>query len=172
MRILLDDTDVFVLLVHFYRKLNLKCAMWMESVDKAKLSDIPATVYNLGTQLNSLLAVHCLTGCDSTSQFFGIGKYKAVQALRSGIEIEHLGLVETSMRQCIAECTSIIACCYGYKKEVHNMSDVRYKVWLSKKIPPKIKKLPPSTEAFELHIKRCHCNLAFGTQQHLRSLHL
>lgn len=138
------------------RKLNLKCAMWVESVDKVKLSDIAATVHNLGTQANSLLAVHCLTGCDTTSQFFGIGKSKAVQVLRSGIEVKHLGCVESSMQQCIAECTSFIAHCYGFKKEVHNMSDVRYKVSLSKKIPPKIKNLPPTTEAFELHIKRCH----------------
>ncbi|CAG9765711.1 unnamed protein product [Ceutorhynchus assimilis] len=36
------------------------------------------------------------------------------------------------------------------------MSDVRYRVCLSKKITPEIKKLPPTTEAFELHIKRCH----------------
>ena len=147
-KILSDDTDVFVMLVHFYRKLNLKCAVWMESVDKIKLSDIAATVHNLGTQANSLLAVHCLTGCDTTSQFFGIGKSKAVQVLRSGIEVKHLGCVESSMQQCTAECTRFISHCYGYKKAVPNMSDVRYKVWLSKKIPPKIKNLPPTTEAF------------------------
>lgn len=155
-KILSDNTDVFVLLVHFYRKLNLKCSMWMESVDKVKLSDIAATVHNLGIQADSLLAVHCLTGCDTTSQFFGIGKSKAVQVLRSGIKVTHLGCLESSIQQCIAQCTNFIAHCYGYKKEVHNMSDVRYKVWLSKKIPPKLKNLPPTTEAFELHIKRCH----------------
>lgn len=155
-KILSDDTDVFVLLVHFYRKLKLKCAMWMESVDKEKLSDIAASVHNLGTQADSLLAVHCLTGCDTTSQLFGIGKYKAIKVLRSGVELKHLGCVESSMQQCITECTKFIAHCYGYKKEVRNMTDVRHKVWLSKKIPPKIKNLPPTTEAFELHIKRCH----------------
>ncbi|CAG9769182.1 unnamed protein product [Ceutorhynchus assimilis] len=60
------------------------------------------------------------------------------------------------MQQCIAECTCFIPYCYGYKKEVHNMSDVRYTVCLSKKNSPKIKKLPPTTKAFDLHIKRCH----------------
>ncbi|CAH1107943.1 unnamed protein product [Psylliodes chrysocephalus] len=36
------------------------------------------------------------------------------------------------------------------------MSDVRLKVRLSKKILSKIKNLPPTTEAFKLHVKRCH----------------
>lgn len=77
--------------------------MWMESTDKVKLSDI--TVHNLETQTNLLLAVHCPTGCDTTLQFFGIGKSKAVQVLRSYIDIKHLSCVESSMSQCLARCT-------------------------------------------------------------------
>lgn len=58
-KIFSDDTVVFVLLVYFYRKLNLKCAMWIDSVDKAKLSEKAARVNNLGIQANSLLTVNC-----------------------------------------------------------------------------------------------------------------
>ena len=167
-----DDTEVFVILVHFYRKPKLECIMWMGSLDKARLSDIAATVHNLGDKTNSLLAVHCLTGCDTTSQLFGIGKSTALKVLKSGAELKHLGCIESTIQECIAECTRFIALCYGYKHPVDNMSDLRYKVWLTKKIASKINSLPPTTEALNFMLKDAIYKYALGMQQHLHSLHL
>ena len=85
-----DDTDVFVLLVHYYSKLNLPnltcCLMMQGPVKGRKLIDIGLTVVQIREKLKinpeNLLALHALSGNDTVAACHGIGKGKALKVLR------------------------------------------------------------------------------------------
>ena len=69
--------------------------------------------------------------------------------------------VNATLDDITAECTQFIAACYGCKNCV-NMSLVHADVW-SKEMAkpkltkaPKLKSLPPTKAAFELHVLRAH----------------
>ena len=74
-----DDTDVFVLLVHFYSSENLSSDIFMIPTRSARsVVNIGATAKENEDIAKYLLPVHALTGCDTASTLYGIGKLKAV----------------------------------------------------------------------------------------------
>ena len=80
-RVVSDDTDVFVLLVHFY---NSKCAtsnsapMIMSSpVQEQAVIDIRATD-------EKLLGIHGLSGADTVASYHGIGKASVLKVAQKG----------------------------------------------------------------------------------------
>ena len=78
------DTDVAVLATHFFNSLACK-QLWFRTGVKDKLRFIPinSLVESLGSDTcASLQCFHALTGCDSTSGLYGIGKKKAWMTLR------------------------------------------------------------------------------------------
>ena len=62
--ILSDDTDVFVLLVFWMRKLNICAQVQMEKWDGSILN-INEIAHTLGDQSLELLGMHAFTGCDT-----------------------------------------------------------------------------------------------------------
>jgi hypothetical protein len=73
-----DDTDVFVLLVHFY---NSKCEgtnaapMIMSSpVKERTVIDIRATAQAHSDIASELLAIHGISGADTVASLYGLGK--------------------------------------------------------------------------------------------------
>ena len=80
-----DDTDVFILLVHFYSKENHCCKLYTESTGKEHiLIDIEATVEAHPNVVSHLIAVYCISGCNTVAQFFGVGKGTALKAIHAG----------------------------------------------------------------------------------------
>ena len=77
-RVLSDDTDVFVLLIYWLFRRQLKCKIQMERWDRTVL-DINATCTNLGPKCLQLLGMRALSGCDTTSHPFGKGKATALK---------------------------------------------------------------------------------------------
>ena len=82
-RVLSDDTDVFVLLVYWVHRADLQCKVQMERWDGTIL-DINATSAHLGSKCLQLLGMHALSGCDTTSYPYGKGKISALNTLLSG----------------------------------------------------------------------------------------
>ena len=79
-RILSDDTDVFVLLVYWCKKADVSCAVQMERWNGSVL-DINATVTALGDKCRGLLGMHALSRCDTVSYPNGRGKVSALRVL-------------------------------------------------------------------------------------------
>jgi hypothetical protein len=81
-----DDTDVFVLLVHFYQTLNITSELFMvpRSSKTRNVADIGITVRNHDKIVPRILPIHALTGCDTIRAIYGVGKVKAVKALQKG----------------------------------------------------------------------------------------
>lgn len=161
-RVVCDDTDVFVLLVHFYHQQNLTCELTMVSpIAGRTVFDIKATVQKQAANSEQLLAVHAMTGCDTVSYMCGIGKATALKKMQAGHLLESLGEEEADIEVVLTEATKFVGACYG-SKITSTLSAIRHDVWSSKmgnpKITkaPKLKTLPPTTEAFLGHVLRAH----------------
>ena len=78
-----SDTDVMVLLTHYYNKLIATSELWMYMgkitavQDRRRFVAIHTISDALGISFcNILSAVLCLSGCDTVSSLLGIGKKK------------------------------------------------------------------------------------------------
>ena len=161
-----DDTDVFVLLLHFFRQENITTNIRMVGTSSnRKVVDIKATSEKNADIVKHILpASHVISGCDTVSQFFGIGK-GTVKTLKAKYTLENLGNVEADFDQVVEEATGFVGACYGVK-DAADMSVLRYSVWASKMAnlkltsAPKLKTIPPTTAAFREHVRRAHFQTA------------
>ncbi len=154
-----DDADVFALLVHFYDAEKLTGDIFMIPTNRSRAAvSIGATVQKHKNIAAHILSIHALTGCDTVSTIFGIGKVKALNTFNKGCMPPILGNVQEDMQSLCDDATHFIANCYGSK--VHgSMSKVRFQMWKMKTGNSKAKSfrlasLPPTTEAFALHVQR------------------
>ena len=76
------DTDVFVLMVYAYC-VQKPAHKWYMKIDHDKYVDIDKVVDYLGEEIATKLSeIHALTGCDTTSSFFGKGKVRLIMKLK------------------------------------------------------------------------------------------
>ena len=105
-----DDTDVYILLIHFYCREILTLEVTMESPIGGRTAiDIKATATKHANIAGSLPGVHPLSGCDTTAYLYGIGKATAPRTLSSGKSLKLLGMEDAAMNRVILEATSFIA---------------------------------------------------------------
>ena len=101
-----DDTDVFVLL-------DLTCGLRMGATGSDRtVIDIAATVKEHSDVVTNLLAMHCLSGCDTVVQLFGIGKGTALKTLTAALSLTKLGCSDIPLSDVIAEASLFIGHCY------------------------------------------------------------
>ena len=157
-----DDTDVFVLFVHFYHNRYLTCRVTMDATSKQRtFIDIHATA-NLHKDIaGQQPAAHALSWCDTVAQFWGIGKTRVVKVLTSR-QLSELGNSTAALSDVVQESTAFIAACYGYE-EAATMLDVRFKMWKVKTKPNanivsawKLMSLPTTNESFQQNLLRAH----------------
>ena len=79
-RILSDDTDVFILLMCWCHKANVTCPIQIEKWD-GKVLIINDIVSRLGGTCSGLLGMHALSGCDTVSYLNGKGRVSALKVL-------------------------------------------------------------------------------------------
>ena len=149
MRILSDETDVFVLLVYWVWRANVHSAVQMEKWDGTILDILNATVRTLGEKCQGLLGMHALSGCDSVSYSCGKGKVTALKVLlgsaMSGLntvpaeaDATHSDLKHTG--------TEFSLALYGMKK-AQSLSNARYQIYRQRK--------PPELKSFQLISRSC-----------------
>lgn len=162
-RILCDDTDVFVLLVYWVWKMELHstCIVQMERWNGVIL-DINETCLELGPKCLQLPGMHALSGCDTVSYPFGIGKISALNAFKIGdfpglynvlgeMDSTHAALMETGKH--------FFAAIYG-QPPGSSMSEARYKMYSRKKGKPmRIMALPPTESNLLFHVRRAHLQM-------------
>ena len=80
-----DDTDVFVLAVHYIFYKAMPIQVYMESPKRErKILDLNSTVTENLSIIPGLLEAYVLTGCDTVASFYGIGKGTTIKVLRAG----------------------------------------------------------------------------------------
>ena len=91
-KLICDDTDVFVLLVHFTHVLDIQSTILMEATSgKRTVININETVKKHTNIASSILPAHALSGCDSVPQLFGIGKTKVITTLKKNLQTQRIG---------------------------------------------------------------------------------
>ena len=131
-KVISDDTDVFVLLMHFCEQQKLTCTLIMEATSSERVSvDIQAAVKKNKDIVPYLLAAHGLTGCDTVAKLHGIGKGTVINKLKQGHTFKHLGDLHASLDEVMAEATKFIGACYG-SKETDDLSQIRVDLWSKK----------------------------------------
>ena len=159
------DTDVAVLcMYHFYANLAgcLELFFQTGTKDKRRFIPIHSVCNKLGASLCQLLPVfHCLTGCDSTSSFSGIGKKSALNVLvkhknelLSLADIgDHIDINENS--EAVLDVVKFISWLYCPTLPENLASDInglRYRLFCQKHLSGE--RLPPTHDALLQHIKR------------------
>lgn len=154
------DTDVFLLLLHYYSTIDKlsECCLYIQlghSKNKRYIA-IHDIAKKLGPLIcRNLLAIHCLTGCDTTSAFYKIGKRTAFDMLLKNINIlaEIGNLPNLSEEEAIELSTRYVYTLYKNKnKDINNLNEMRY--FLTSTTNRSASELPPTDDAFKQHLKR------------------
>lgn len=154
------DTDILLLLLHYYTTsstLNM-CKLFIElgrSNTKRYIS-ITDLSKKLGRNVcTSLLSMHALTGCDTTSAFYKIGKRTAFDILIKYIEaFKQLSTITTVTEEYAFEIASefIIKLYKPKKTNIRTLNELR--LYLTQYSNKPASELPPTDDAFLQHLKR------------------
>ena len=172
------DTDVLVLAVHYFPKMDHIDGMWIEtgvitsSTDKRRYIPVHAICASLGRDFCHILpAVHAVTGCDSVSSLFGIGKKKVFNLLND-MGAQHFAdlsmLAGNDEQAAINAARKFVAMLYDQSQNdqnaTANLNLLRVK--LAKKDKP-LAKLPPCEASFEEHVKRASWQTKIWMSSHM-----
>ena len=164
-KVVCDDTDVFVLLASYVHKYAVKENILMESFsDSRALININQTAKKHSDIMPSIIAAHALSGCDSVPKMHRIGKKTFKNVLKKGYEFKSLGDINATEESILQESTKFVAACYGITLDEPGLSTARFSLWAKrtkKKLstslkPPTLESLPPTTEVFRLNVLRAH----------------
>ena len=162
-RVFSDDTDIFVLRVYWTWRCDLqyRLTVQMEKWDGVVL-DINATCAHLGsTVCSQLLGAHAITGCDTVSYPFGMGKASMLDTEGGRLPGLFYGLGEegASQEDLMAVGKQLFVALYG-QPSGSSMTQARYNLYTRKRGKPmRIMSLPPTDLNLFLHVKRAHLQM-------------
>ena len=159
-RVLSDDTDVFVLLIYWVFRKQVQCKVQMERWDGTVL-DINSTCSDLGSKCSQLLGMHALTGCDTTSYPYGKGKATALKALLAGqcMGLEDV-LGEVNMTsQSLLDAARIYFTALYSQPQGTSLESARLRLYTKSKKNPKVMALPPTSANLLQHVLRAHLQI-------------
>ena len=172
-RILSDDTHVFVLLVYWVYRHDIQATVQMEKWDGTIL-DINATCDELGPKCLQFLGMHYLTGSDTTSYLYGKGKVSALKTLRAG---DFPGLstafreLDATREQVVEAGHAFVCALYGQCRGT-TMGEARYRLYTRKSGKLlKLMSLPPTEKNLFFHIMRAHLQTILAKSAELDITH-
>ena len=157
-RILSDDTDVFVMLVYWVWKMQLHCSVQMEHWNGVFVN-INASCTELGLRCLQLMSMHVLSGCDSVSYPFNKGKTSALNTLQAGDFpgfYQVLGEEDATQSDLMETGQRFFAALYGQPLGT-TMSEARYSMKTGKFM--RITALPPTEANIYLHVRRAQLQM-------------
>ena len=113
-QVIAGKTNVFILAIHAYHPQQMTCNVIMSPPSQSRSSiNNSATVVENIPIIQNVLQLHILTGFDTVAQYWIIGKGEALNTLKVGHQLSHLGDPESPMSIVLREATKFIAVCYG-----------------------------------------------------------
>ena len=154
------DSDVGILAIYYRDRINCNLFVETGSKDHKRILNISKISDTIGKEMsNALPALHAVSGCDSTSAFFGIGKHKFYKTVKgSGSFQEILSQMGNSFEfdtTLFPVIQTMIAQCYSVK-ECSNINDARYRKFCTKAKVPDPQQLPPTEDELLLHCQRAN----------------
>ena len=106
--------DVFVLLMHFFVLEKLTCSLVMVGTSHGRsVVDNRATAQKHAGFITQVLPAHVLSGCDTVTYLWGIGKGTVVKIRKNGYQLRRLGDLSAAVTDAITEATELYAASYG-----------------------------------------------------------
>ena len=105
--------------------------------------------------------MHALSGCDTVSYPYGKGKKSALKGLvKTDIDGLQDALEEPAISQGQLKATAgaFFMALYGQKK-TDSLNTAGYKMYMSRKRPPPLKKRPPTDNNLQLYVLRAHLQI-------------
>lgn len=104
---------------------------------------------------NGLLAFHAITGCDTTSQFTGIGKRTAWKVFQQYPHLlQNFGEEEMPSPDTLRMAEQFVCKLYDPKSSSESIHEVRCALF--RKVKANVDTLPPTKDALSLHLMRAH----------------
>ena len=132
MLVVADDTDIFVLLLHFCCLGDIPAStsvLMVSPIRGRAVIDINATVDLHRDIIPDLLTAHGLTGCDTVATYFRIGTAAALRVLTSGVHrLTYVGDTSRIMSEVTAQATPFILACYG-QTTCTSLNGARQQMW-------------------------------------------
>lgn len=169
------DTDVLVLAVHYFSKLNQISELWIQAgtvsttTDHRRFIPVHKICQSLSPVIcNVLPAVHALTGCDTVSSFYSIGKRTVFKVLSQNAN-DFAGLnalSEDQEEQAIKAARHLVVRLYSPRlRKLDSLDELRVKLASQKNIS--LAKLPPCERSFKEHVKRAAWQTKLWTRSHI-----
>ena len=126
--VLADDTDIFVLLLHFVFNKNITSTVYMLSFSSdSTMININETIEKHSEIVPSLLVAHALSGCDTVAALSGIRKKTVVNVLKKH-KLPVTALINGDILLGYQEATAFILRCYGEHGKV-TLTEARRRLW-------------------------------------------
>ncbi|VDI55510.1 Hypothetical predicted protein [Mytilus galloprovincialis] len=160
-----EDTDLLVLLLYYYNfgSKNLIFKPNHDKKTKSKIWDINKTKVVLGQDMCKVLPiVHAISGCDTTSKLYGVGKVATLKKFIDSPTLKELG--EVFLKESLVEDVKnagekVITFLYGGVPH-EGLDILRYKKFANRVLTCKeviqIHTLPPTTETATYHSLRTY----------------
>lgn len=173
-----DDTDVLVLLVYYQSRGELSNEVYMHAghtgkfVTRERFIPVTQIVKAIGMEQCSMLpAVHALTGCDSTSGFFKLGKktaYTTFQKHQDAVK----GLAEFHSPEHddgLDAARELLLLMYGKGRKGRSSWDTfdEMRFQLSATTDKPVSSLPPTDDAFRQHALRAKFQTMIWCRSHI-----
>jgi len=153
------DSDVAAICPRVSLQLGIKIFFKTGTRQQKRFIPMHDVALELGEKLsNSLPVIHALSGCDSTSAFYGMGKKRW-----SSVLTKHLPLLEglseigedpiNISRRAEVAVTQTVSCLYNDTLS-ENIDDIRYELFSKK--GSSSERLPPTSDALKEHTKRAN----------------
>ncbi|CAC5359720.1 unnamed protein product [Mytilus coruscus] len=174
-----SDTDVLVLCVHYFPKLENTEELWFQTGSVSNLKDgrrflpVHEICRSLGPSICNLLpASHALTGCDTNSSFFGLGKksmFKLLQRDAEKFPTLPISFSTGDQESAVNDGRAFVASLYDPKGKFRNLHDdlnkLRVKFATTK--DANLVRIPPCENSFLQHILRAMLQTQVWMSSHI-----
>ena len=149
------DTDVAILCIKHSCSIKSKLFFATGTKNKNRIIDIKEVAHRLGRSMcDPIVGLHALTGCDTTSAFYGKGKRKAYKMLKNDeqalVTLSKLGESYSLSQQLIDEIEVIV--CKLYTSKCKDINLARYEIFCS--TAGAEQSMPPTKDALTQHVRR------------------
>lgn len=170
-----DDTNVLVLLIYYCgegmfgdTKVYMNAGHCTKTTNRQRFISVNKIASEIGQDMSRCLpASHAISGCDTTSSLFKVGKRTAYSKLKQNIG--HLAPLSTlgqtkDIANVISTATQYAILLYG-SKSCRTLDQLRYVYACTSDKPASL--FPPTDDAFKQHLKRANYQVAIWIHSHI-----
>ena len=159
------DTDVFVIGVCKANRIGTTLLLHTGRGNNKRVLNLTNVHNYLGAEVSdALIGLHCFTGCDSVSAFYGKGKSKAIKLMMGDSDVQKVFKQIGSSFEVSEEVIKAIErfVCKLYDQDCSLVNMARYNMFLM--VTKTEAAMPPTSDSLQQHIFRANYQAAIHTR--------